>query len=67
MYRTIEQILGLPPRNQFDLAAEPMFTTFTAKADFTPYTARPNTIPLDEMNRRSRACKGCSGIWRSFR
>ena len=50
MYRTIEQVLGLPPRNQFDLAAEPMFSTFTSKADLTPYTARPNTIPLNEMN-----------------
>jgi YVTN family beta-propeller protein len=50
MYRTIEQILGLPPRNQFDLAAEPMFTTFTSKADLAPYTAVPNRIPLDEMN-----------------
>jgi hypothetical protein len=50
MYRTIEQILGLPPRNQFDLAAEPMFTTFTTKADYAPYTAVPNTIPLNEMN-----------------
>ena len=50
MYRTIEQILGLPPRNQFDLAAEPMFTTFTAAPDLTPYAAVPNTIPLDEMN-----------------
>ena len=50
MYRTIEQILGLPPRNQFDLAAEPMFTTFTAKPDPTPYAAVPNRIPLDEMN-----------------
>jgi YVTN family beta-propeller protein len=50
MYRTIEQILGLSPRNQFDLAAEPMFTTFTSKPDLTPYTAIPNRIPLDEMN-----------------
>jgi hypothetical protein len=50
MYRTIEQILGLPPRNQFDLAAEPMFTTFTSKADVTPYAAVPNRIPLDEIN-----------------
>jgi YVTN family beta-propeller protein len=50
MYRTIKQILGLPPLNQFDLAAEPMFTTFTAKPDVTPYTAIPNRIPLDEMN-----------------
>ena len=39
MYRTMKQILGLPPQNQFDLAAEPMFTTFTETPDFTPYTA----------------------------
>ena len=50
MYRTIEQILGLPPRNQFDLAAEPMFTTFTSRPDFTAYAAIPNRIPLNEMN-----------------
>src|SRR5262245_30006480 len=50
MYRTIEQILGLPPRNQFDVAAEPMFTTFTSTPDLTPYTALPNKIPLNEMN-----------------
>jgi YVTN family beta-propeller protein len=50
MYRTIEQILGLSLRNQFDLAAEPMFTAFTSKPDLTPYTAIPNRIPLDEMN-----------------
>ena len=26
------------------------FNTFTAKPDFTPYTALVNLIPLDEMN-----------------
>jgi hypothetical protein len=50
MVRTIEQILGLPPMNQFDLAAEPMFDSFTAEPDFSPYTTLPNQIPLDEMN-----------------
>ena len=30
MYRTMEQVLGLPPLNQFDLAAQPMFSSFTA-------------------------------------
>ena len=50
MYRTMEQMLGLAPMNQFDLAAEPMFSVFTSKPDFTPYTARPNQIRLDEMN-----------------
>ena len=50
MYRTMEQILGLAPMNQFDLAAEPMFSVFTSRPDFTPYTLRPNQIRLDEMN-----------------
>ena len=50
MFRTIEQILGLPPSNQFDLAAEPMFSTFTSKPDLTPYAAVPNRIPLNEMD-----------------
>jgi hypothetical protein len=50
MYRTMEQILGLSPMNQFDLAAEPMFTAFTSNPDFTPYTALTNEIPLNEMN-----------------
>ena len=58
MYRTIEQILGLPPTNQFDLAAEPMFPAFSAAPDFTPYKALPNRIPLDEMNLPLRALKG---------
>jgi len=50
VFRTIEQILGLAPVNQFDSAAEPMYSVFTSKPDLTPYTARPNQIPLDEMN-----------------
>jgi hypothetical protein len=48
--RTIEQILGLPPMNQFDATARPMFDCFTDKPDFRPYEAVPNRIPLDEMN-----------------
>jgi YVTN family beta-propeller protein len=50
VFRTIEQILGLSPVNQFDSAAEPMFSVFTSKPDLTPYTARANHVPLDEMN-----------------
>src|SRR5262245_11206957 len=50
VFRTVEQILGLTPMNQFDSAAEPMFSVFTSKADLTPYTAIPNRIPLNEMN-----------------
>ena len=50
MFRTVEQILGLPPQNQYALAAQPMFDVFTSQRDLTPYTAPPNQIPLDEMN-----------------
>ncbi len=48
--RTIEQILGLPPMNQFDATATPMFDCFTATPDFAPYDAVPNIVPLDTMN-----------------
>ncbi len=50
LLRTIEQILGLPPMNQFDATATPMFDCFTATPDFTPFTAVTNNIPLDQMN-----------------
>ena len=50
--RTIEQILGLPPMNQFDLVASPMRTAFVKgepPADnFKPWTHVPNQVPLDE-------------------
>ena len=47
---TIERIFGLPPMNQLDAIAPTMEACFTTKLDFTPYTALPNIIPLDEMN-----------------
>src|SRR5499427_2294229 len=50
--RTIEQILGLTPMNQFDLVASPMRTTFVKgtppAANFKPWTHVPNQVPLDE-------------------
>ena len=48
--RTIEQILGLPPMNQFDAAATPMFDCFTEKPDLTPFNSVKANIPLDELN-----------------
>jgi YVTN family beta-propeller protein len=50
LLRTIELILGLPPMNQMDATATPMFDCFTATPDFTPFVAVPNQVPLDEMN-----------------
>ena len=52
MTRTIEQILGLPPMNQFDLVASPMRTAFVQgvppASNFEPWTHVPNQVPLDE-------------------
>ncbi len=50
LLRTIEQILGMPPMNQFDAAATPMFDVFTDVPDFTPFTAVPSNIPFDQLN-----------------
>jgi len=47
MTRTIEQILGLKPLNQFDLIASPMATDFTNTPNFAPWTHLPNQVPLD--------------------
>ncbi len=58
MVRTIEQILGLPPMNVIDATALPMFDCFTDKPDFTPYTALPNLIQLDEMNKPLSGLRG---------
>jgi hypothetical protein len=48
MTRTIEQILGLPPMNQFDLVASPMLTDFTNTPNFAPWTHVPNQVPLNQ-------------------
>jgi YVTN family beta-propeller protein len=56
--RTIELILGLPPMNQFDLTATPMYECFGAEKDLSPYIALPNKIPLDELNPPLRALRG---------
>jgi YVTN family beta-propeller protein len=56
--RTIGLVLGLEPMNRFDRTATPMRACFTPTADRTPYTARPNGIPLDEMNPPASALNG---------
>jgi YVTN family beta-propeller protein len=44
--KTIEQVLGIKPMNQEDLAAEPMYSAFTEHPNFAPYDVLPNQIPL---------------------
>jgi hypothetical protein len=46
----MELMLGLPPMNQLDATATPMFDCFTNTPDLTPFTALPSNIPLDQMN-----------------
>jgi hypothetical protein len=61
--RTIEQILALPPMTQMDMAAEPMYAAFTNHPNDTPYTARPNQIPLDTMNTPATQLAGPAKAW----
>jgi YVTN family beta-propeller protein len=51
--RTIEQILGIPPMNQEDLTAEPMYGAFTRKPDYTPYNYLPANVSLTTTNPQS--------------
>lgn len=50
LLRTIEQILGMKPMNQFDASATPMFDCFNDTVDLRPFDAVPNLVPLDQMN-----------------
>ncbi len=61
--RTIEQILGLPPMNQMDLAATPMWDLFTSTPDLTPYDALDNQVPLDTMNPETSSLTGIERAW----
>jgi len=74
MTRTIEQILGLTPMNQFDLVASPMRTAFVDKPpvdNFKPWTHVLNQVPLnqgvgaDEANTKGSATiKALRAAWR---
>lgn len=63
--RVMEQILGLPPMNQMDMAVDPtvMNNLFTLEPDLTPYTALPNQIPLDELNPKKTSLNGLPLLW----
>jgi YVTN family beta-propeller protein len=55
LLRTLEQILGLPPMNQFDASAVPMWDAFTDTPDYAPFVAVPSNVPLDQMNPPAQA------------
>ena len=51
MLRTMELILGLEPMSQFDAAARPLFHSFQAKADLTPYRHVVPDVDREEKNK----------------
>jgi YVTN family beta-propeller protein len=55
LLRTMELILGLPPMNQMDATATPMFDCFTNQPDFTPFVTSTNNIALDKMNPEAKS------------
>jgi YVTN family beta-propeller protein len=54
LLRTMELMLGLPPMNQMDATATPMFDCFTNQPDFTAFDAMTNNVALDEINPNPR-------------
>lgn len=50
LLRTIGLMLGLPPMNQMDATGTPMTDCFAGEPDLTPWTAVPNSTPLDLTN-----------------
>jgi len=50
MLRTMELILGIPPMTQYDAAAAPMWRSFSATADMTPFTSLPANADMNEKN-----------------
>src|SRR6185312_5841754 len=60
MVKTIEQILGVRPMNQEDGAAQPMYSAFTNRPDFSPFDVQPNQIPLTRSSGTGGGCQ-CAG------
>jgi DNA-binding beta-propeller fold protein YncE len=52
MLRTMELILGLKPMSQFDAAARPMYASFQAKAELTPYKHLVPAVDREEKNKK---------------
>ncbi|HUL44722.1 MAG TPA: bifunctional YncE family protein/alkaline phosphatase family protein [Bacteroidota bacterium] len=50
MVETMELILGLPSLSEYDASAMPMYSSFTARADTSTYSARKPLMNLQERN-----------------
>jgi hypothetical protein len=63
MVRSIELMLGIPPMNRFDGTTEPLSDCFMETPDTSSYTAVPNQVRLDDMNRSALALWGKERYW----
>ncbi len=63
MLRTVELILGLPPMSQYDAAAIPMWSCFTAQSDLTPYTVKPAEVDINARNEAKNAAAKLSATF----
>lgn len=50
MLRTMELILGIPPMSQYDAGATPLWRCFTAKPNYTGFTAVPAQVDITVKN-----------------
>jgi YVTN family beta-propeller protein len=57
LLRTIEQVLGMPPMNQFDASATPMWECFVDEANLAAFDAVPSRVPLDQLNPPAKTVK----------
>jgi YVTN family beta-propeller protein len=61
--RSIELIFGLPAMTKFDLLAHPLWNAFQQTPDLRPYAAKPNTVPLSEINPKVTSLRGKQRKW----
>jgi hypothetical protein len=47
IFKTVDLILGIPPLNQYDLAATDLRDIFTSTPNYAPYTAAPLTFAME--------------------
>jgi hypothetical protein len=59
----MERILGCPPMNQMDAQSPLMTACFVDAPDLRPFTARPNQVPLDELNPKLSALGERERFW----
>jgi YVTN family beta-propeller protein len=56
--RTIGLILGMSPMTQYDAAATPMWRSFTATPNGSPFASRPSNVNLNDLNPRGGKLAG---------